>query len=218
MRSRNPGANRSTWRVTSSVGSSVESAGTWMYAHSTCLAVRRPRRVEHRRLHREHVGPIGHALRARRRSRSPRPRRGCRRGARSGSGRRRGAPTGSARRARSRPSPPRGRSGSAGSPARTPAGMSGWVSTQPRRGVEQQQVAGIRIAPVEVASEVTRVLASRPRRRARADRRRARRRCAARRRAGTPSRRRRARARRGRVRMPPPRPTEAGCWRARARP
>ena len=37
MRSRNPGAKRSTWASILSVMSIGESAGTWQYAHATDL-------------------------------------------------------------------------------------------------------------------------------------------------------------------------------------
>ena len=36
IRSRKPGANRSTWLSIASVMSTVEPAGTWQYAHAVC--------------------------------------------------------------------------------------------------------------------------------------------------------------------------------------
>ena len=218
MRSRKPGAKRSTCRVTSSVASRVEPAGTWTYAQSTCLPVRAPasdraptaapraRRDGRSRLH------------GRRRSRSPRPRRACRRGARWGSVRRRDAPTESDRPARSRPSRPPARRRIAGSLSRTRPVASGWVSTSrgdvsrssrsPASGSPQSssasEVTGCRVSTVPPCARRSATRASAMRCGAAARER--------------PAVRRHVRGRRGRDPTPPHPATGARCWHGRARP
>ena len=115
--------------MTSSVGSSGESGGNVDVRPQHLLARGGTRRVEHGRLHREHVGPAGDCAA----SDGVLARLDLGAGAAEMHGRRSRdvgvLPTESDRRVRSRPSPLRRRSGSGGSRARTPAGMSGWVSS-----------------------------------------------------------------------------------------
>ena len=211
MRSRKPGANRSTWRVTSSVGSRVDPAGTWMYAHSTCLpsGARVGSSTDGctastygRSVHRAARDGVLARLHLGARAAEVDGGRACDIGMRPRD------------RAVQREVDLRGAGPVAVAPdrPRVRRRQVGVGEQQTRRGVEQQQVSGIRIAPVQPVERRHLMPRLDRCRRGPAGRRRARRRCAARPRAGRPSRRPRARARRGAGRTRPRPRRESGVF------